>query len=126
VLVHFQRISGGPGVAGQWKEQQFTESTDNGVLSIDVKGDTVAFKETDSVKPVMCKLDGTSVKAGTDRTMAVTKAGARTLKVTYRNDKGEVQRENTFEVSADGKMLTETDRTPAPSPSTMSVTFHRM
>jgi len=32
------------------------------VLSIAVNGDTVDFKETDSPKPIACKLDGTETK----------------------------------------------------------------
>jgi hypothetical protein len=43
--------------------------------------------------------------------------------VTYSNN-GEVQRVNTFVLSPDGKMVKETDVTPAPSPSTMPVSFH--
>lgn len=126
MTIHFRRTSGGPGVAGQWKEERFSESTDNGVLSIEVKGDSVAFKETDNVKAITCKLDGTPTKLPGGGSMAVTKAGARTLKVTYRGDDGKVRRENTFAVSADGKSMLETDVTPAPSHSVMSVTLHKM
>jgi hypothetical protein len=56
--------------------------------------------------------------------MSVKMEGPRTLKVTY-SDHGEVQRVNTFVLSPDGKMIKETDVTPAPSPSTMSVSFHK-
>ena len=42
-----------------WKETSFNESQETGVLTILVKGDSVDFKETDSDKPVTCKLDGT-------------------------------------------------------------------
>ena len=50
--------------------------------------------------------------------------GPRTLKVTYSNS-GEVQRENIFVLSPDGKMVKETDVTSAPSTSTMSVMFNK-
>jgi hypothetical protein len=56
--------------------------------------------------------------------MSVKQDGPRTLKVTYSND-GKVARENTFVLSPDGKTVNETDVTPAPSPSKMSVTFHK-
>ncbi|WP_162601360.1 hypothetical protein [Occallatibacter savannae] len=47
-----KRLSGGPGFSGVWKETSFTESQDNGVLTIEVKGDSVDFKETRSRLPV--------------------------------------------------------------------------
>ncbi len=118
-----KRVSGGPGMAGEWTEMKVIESQDTGILAINVTGDSVALKETDNDKPITCKLDGTETKIG-DRTMSVKLADPHTLKVTY-SLAGKVQRENTFVLSADGKMITETDVTPAPSPSTMSVMFHK-
>jgi hypothetical protein len=94
------------------------------VLAIEVKGDSVDLKETDNDKPITCKLDGTPTTVSGTRTMSVKQDGPRTLKVTYSND-GKVSRENTFVLSADGKTVKETDVTPAPSPSTMSVMFHK-
>ncbi len=119
-----KRISGGEGAPVVWKETGFTESQDTGVLTILVKGDSIDFKETDSAKPVTCKLDGTATSLPGTRTMSVKREGPRTLKVTY-SDRGKVTRENTFVLSANGKTITETDVTPAPSPSTMSVQFHK-
>jgi hypothetical protein len=119
-----KRISGGPGFSGTWKETGFTESQDTGVLTIEVKGDSVDFKETDNDKPITCKLDGTPTTVSGKQTMSVKQDGPRTLKVTYSND-GKVGRENTFVLSGDGKTVKETDVTPPPSPSTMSVTFHK-
>lgn len=120
-----KRISGGPGMKGDWKMISFNESQDTGVIAIEVKGDSIGFKETDNDKPVMLKLDGTPVKFGTG-TMAAKMAGPHTMKVTYAGGDGKVRRDNTFELSADGKTLTETDITPAPSASTMSMKFHKM
>ena len=119
-----KRVSGGPGMAGEWKEVKFAESQDTGILTIKVTGDSVALKETDNDKPTVCKLDGTETKVGDLGTMSVKLADSHTLKVTYSSD-GKVRRENTFVLSADGKMITETDVTPAPSPSTMSVVLHK-
>jgi hypothetical protein len=119
-----KRLSGGPGIAGTWKETGFTESQDNGVLEIKIDGDSVNFKETDNDKGITCKLDGTPTKVSGSRTMSVKQDGPRTLKVTYSND-GKVARENTFVLSSDGKTIKETDVTPAPSASKMSVSFHK-
>src|ERR1700744_4557073 len=90
-----KRIGGsGTGAAGTWKETAFTESQDTGVLSIQVNGDSVDFKETDNDKPVTAKLDGTPTDVGGGRTMSVKMDGPHTLKVTYSTD-GKMQRENT-------------------------------
>lgn len=119
-----KRVSGS-GMNGTWKDVSVTESQDKGILSIHVNGNDVAFKETDNDKPVMLKLDGTPVKF-MGGTMAVKADGPHKLIVTYGGDDGKMRRHNTFEVSADGKTLTETDVTPAPQASTMSVKFHKM
>jgi hypothetical protein len=122
-----KRISGGPGVAGEWKPSGFSESQDTGVLGIQVSGDSVAFKETDSSTPVTCKLDGTPTKVPTlGGGMAVKAVDAHTLKVFYTGDDGKVRRENTFVLSLDGKMISETDFTPAPGAAAMTLLFHKM
>src|SRR5581483_9664352 len=76
-------------------------------------------------KPVNLKLDGTPVKF-MGGTMAVKADGPHKLIVDYAGADGKNRRHNTFELSADGKTLTETDVTPAPQASTMSVKFHKM
>jgi hypothetical protein len=119
-----ERVSGGPGMAGVWKEIKVVESQDMGILAINITGDSVSFKETDRDDGVICKLDGTETKVGDLGTMSVKLADPHTLKVTYRSD-GKVRRENTFVLSADEKMITETDVTPDPSPSTTSLMFHK-
>jgi hypothetical protein len=121
-----KRVSGGPGMDGVWQEFNVVESQDTGILHIKVAGDSVAFQETDTEKPVTCKLDGTPTKVGDDgMTMSVKKVDANTLKVTYTGADGKARRENTFVLSPDGKTIQETDVTPAPSPSKLSVTFHK-
>ena len=121
-----RRVSGGPGLAGEWREVKFASSQDNGILSIEIHDGSVAFKETDSPKPMTCKLDGTETKDGMGGSMSVRMDGSRTLKVTYKDDAGKVRRQNTFVLSADGKKITETDITPAPDTSKMTVAFHKM
>ncbi len=120
-----KRVSGGPGAAGTWKQVSVKESQDKGILSIHVNGNDVAFKETDNDKPVNLKLDGTPMKF-MGGTMAVKADGPHKLIVDYAGADGKNRRHNTFELSADGKTLTETDVTPAPQASTMSVKFHKM
>ena len=53
-------------------------------------------------------------------------ADPHTLKVTYKDGDGKVRRENTFALGEDGTTITETDVTPAPSPSTLSVVLHKI
>jgi len=121
-----KRVSGGPGMSGVWQETSFTESQDNGVLTIKVTGDSIAFKETDSDKPVICKLDGTPTKVSElEATMSVKKVDEHTLKVTYSGTDGKARRENTFVLSSDGKSMTETDVTSPPSVSKMTATLHK-
>lgn len=126
VTVVARRISGGPGVSGTWKATRFDDTGGNGVLTIHVHGNEVDFKETDGDKPITCKLDGTPTKfGGMGRTMTVKLADPHTLKVTYRGADGKVQRENTFVLSADGRTIRETDVTPAPAASTMSLVLRK-
>jgi hypothetical protein len=120
-----ERQSGGPGYGGVWKEVSFTESRETGVLKIKVAGDSISFQETDMPKPVECKLDGTPTKTSDVGTVSIKKVDAHTLKVTY-NSNGKVGRENTFLLSADGKSISETDVTPAPSASKMTLTLNKM
>jgi hypothetical protein len=121
-----KRVSGGPGVAGTWKPVSFSESQDTGVLGIQVTGDSIAFKETDSSTPITCKLDGTPTKVPVlGGGMAVKAIDPHTLKVFYTGDDGKVRRENTFVLSLDGKMISETDFTPAPGAAAMTLLFHK-
>jgi hypothetical protein len=124
VIMVSKKVSGGNGSPVVWKETSFQEPQDTGLLTIMVKGGSVDFKETDAEKPITCKLDGTPTQLSGLRTMSAELVGSHTLKVTY-SSKGEVQRVNTFVLSPDGKTVKETDTTPAPSPSTMTVMFHK-
>jgi hypothetical protein len=120
------RVSG-TNADGMWKETKFGSSDDNGVLMIEVNGDMAKFKETDYQQPLNVKLDGSQTKMGGDgSTVALKLADPHTLKVTYRDSKGKIRRENTFVLSADGKSISETDVTPAPSESKMVLTLHKM
>jgi hypothetical protein len=120
----WNRISGGPGLAGVWKQTYFKESDDTGIMKIHVSGDTITFQETDTPKPMVCKLDGTPTKIDGGE-ISIKLADPHTLKVTYSSD-GKVRRENTFVLSADGKTVQETDLTPPPATSKMNATLHKM
>jgi hypothetical protein len=121
-----KRLSGGTatGDPTTWKEASFSESQDTGVLTVQLHGDSVDFKETDNDKPITCKLDGTPTNVGGQRTMSCRLDNPNTLKVTYSNN-GKVARENTFILTQDGQSIQETDVTPAPMPSTMTVVLHK-
>jgi hypothetical protein len=118
-----KRVSGNS-TSAVWKETGFTESQDTGILTIAVNGDSLDLKETDNDKPITCKLDGTPTNVGGTRTMSCKLDGPKTLKVTY-SDGDTVGRSNTFVLSSNGKTIKETDVTPAPQASTMTVTLHK-
>ena len=120
-----ERQSGGPGYGGVWKEVSFSESRETGVLKVKVTGDSISFQETDQPKPMVCKLDGTPTKVSDTGTVSIKKVDAHTLKVTYSSN-GKVGRENTFLLSKDGKSISETDVTPAPTASKMTLTLNKM
>jgi hypothetical protein len=119
-----KKVSGGDGAPTVWKETSFNESQDTGVLTIQVNGSSIDFKETDNDKPITAKLDGTPTDLGGGRSMSVKLEDPHTLKVTYSGG-GTMQRENTFVLSDDGKTVKETDVTPAPAASTMTVMFNK-
>jgi hypothetical protein len=120
-----QRVGEGKGIAGTWRVTAVVESSDTGMLTIRIAGDSIVFKETDQAKPVICKLDGTPTPTTGKQTMSVKMEGPHTLKVTYANN-GKVRRENTFALSLDGNTISETDFTPEPSPSTTTMVLHKM
>ena len=122
----YDRVGSGTGVAGDWREAGFSESQDKGILKIEVTGDSVAFQETDSPKAIVCKLDGTPTAGQGTGMMSVTLVDPHTLKVRYMNKDKAVVRENTFALSLDGKMISETDFTAEPTPSAQTQLLHKM
>jgi hypothetical protein len=126
VTLTYDRIGSGSGMAGTWKQTGFSESQETGILGIEITGDRIAFRETDSPKPMICKLDGTPTITNGKNTMTVTAVDPHTLKVKYISGDGTVTRENTFALSLDGKMISEVDFTADPTPSAETQLFHKM
>jgi hypothetical protein len=120
-----ERESGGPGPGGEWKEVTFSSSQDNGILSIEVNGDTVEFKEADSPKAIACKLDGADTRLPSGGSVSMMLADPHRLKMTYKDQDGQLWRERTFTLSHDGTTITERDVRPGPSSSIMSVVLRK-
>jgi hypothetical protein len=120
-----QRVGEGKGIAGTWRVTAVVESSETGMMTIRIVGDSIVFKETDQAKPVVCKLDGTPTAMSGTQTVSIKMEGPHTLKVVYASN-GKVRRENTFALSLDGNTISETDFTPDPSPSTTTMVLHRM
>ncbi|MGB7354131.1 MAG: hypothetical protein WBD06_10545 [Acidobacteriaceae bacterium] len=120
-----KRLSGGPGLAGVWKTVSVRESMVD-PMTIAIHGDSIDFKETDQPKPLTVKLDGSETTVpGLGGSVSIRLVDPHTLKVVYSSDH-KVRRENTFALGLDGKTISETDFTPDPSASTMTVILHRM
>jgi hypothetical protein len=121
-----ERVSGGPGVAGDWREVKNSDSRENGMLTIAITADVVAYKDAQSQALVNCNLSGAESQIGSEGSLSMKLADPHTLRVTYKNHDGRVWRENTYALSEDGMTITEIDVSPAPSPSMLSVVFHKM
>jgi hypothetical protein len=108
----FQRVSGGPGLAGKWKSQSY-KSSSPGVLEFIPSGaDGLTFKMVDMNMTCDSKLDGKDYPCsgptlGTGWTIALTKTGARTLGLVVKKD-GKPMYKYVYTPSADGKTMTET------------------
>jgi hypothetical protein len=113
----FERVSGGPGLAGKWKTKNMKSSSPS-VLEFAPKGaDGLAFKIVDMDMACDSKLDGKDYPCSGPTlapgwTVALTSSGPRGLDMTVKN-KGKVVFKMAYTVSADGKTLTETGATAA-------------
>jgi hypothetical protein len=108
----FQRVSGGPGLAGTWKAAKMS-STSPAVIEIAAKGaDGLVLKFVDQGGVCDAKFDGKDHPAtGTlwpaGWTCVVAKGGDQAFNVTWKKD-GKPMYQSTFSASTDGKTLTET------------------
>jgi hypothetical protein len=108
----FQRVSGGPGLAGKWKTQNVKISSPGPMEFMPSGGDGLAFKEPEMGFSCESKLDGkdypcTGPTLPPGWTIAMNKAGARSLDMVVKQN-GKPFWKYTFTVAPDGKSMTET------------------
>jgi hypothetical protein len=115
----FERVSGGPGLAGKWKGTNMKSSSPN-LLELAPSGtDGMTFKIVDMGLTCDCKLDekdypctGPTLSEGW--TVALATSGLRSLNMTVKQNGKELYKV-VYTVSADGKTLTETGTASATS-----------
>ena len=109
--VVLQRVSGGPGLAGQWKTKNL-KSTSPNVLELAPSGaDGLVYRVLDLNMTCDARLDGkyypcSGPTLGSGWTLAWLKTGPRLLEWSVQMN-GKPMYKGTFTVSADGKTLTE-------------------
>jgi hypothetical protein len=107
----YDRVSGGPGLAGKWKTKKVSGSS--GEIEIIASGaDGLTFKDLSQGMTCVGKTDGkdfpcTGPMMPPGFTVAYKKSGARSLGITVKKD-GKTFFEATYTVAADGKTMTET------------------
>jgi hypothetical protein len=110
--VTMQRVSGGPGLASQWKTKNLKSSSPN-VMELAPSGaDGLVYKVLDMNMTCDAKLDGkyypcSGPTLGPGWTLAWLKAGPHLLEYSVQIN-GKPMYKGAFTVSADGKTLTET------------------
>jgi hypothetical protein len=112
----YERLSGGPGLAGKWKTKNLKIGSP-GTLSISPSGSdglTLTFVEEKGT--CSAKLDGKDYPATgpiwpSGWTCMIAKNGATALDVTWKRE-GKVMFKDTFSPSADGKTLTDVSAVP--------------
>src|ERR1039457_5345665 len=111
-----QRVSGGPGLAGQWKTKNL-KSTSPNVLELAPSGaDGLVYRVLDLNMTCDARLDGkyypcSGPTLGSGWTLAWLKTGPRLLEWSVQMN-GKPMYKGTFPVSADGKTLTENGGAP--------------
>jgi hypothetical protein len=123
----YERVSGGPSLAGTWKTKKVSGAS--GTLEITPSGtDGLIFKDPDMGMTCEAKLDGkdypcTGPMLPPGFTVAM-KNAARSLDLTVKKD-GKPFFKGTYAVAADGKSMTETSA-PASGGEKMKIFFDRM
>lgn len=109
--ISFQRVSGGPGLAGKWRTRNLNTSSPD-TLSLTPKGnDGLAISLGNTGGVCDAKFDGrdypaTSPVWPSGWTCTIARNGARGVALTWKKD-GKEMYKNTLAVSADGMTLTE-------------------
>ena len=110
-VMTFQRVSGGPGLAGKWKTKNLKMSSP-AVLALTPSGpDGLTLTFVDENANCAAKFDGKDYPATgamwpSGWTCALAKSGARAFDVTWKKD-GKPMYKGTFTASGDGKTITE-------------------
>jgi hypothetical protein len=107
----FQRVSGGPGLAGKWRINKVKNSSASVLELAASANDGMSFRESDMGLSCDSKLDGkdypcTGPTLPPGFTVAMTKAGARSMDMVVKKD-GKPFYKVTYTVGADGKSMTE-------------------
>lgn len=110
--ITFERVSGGPGLAGKWKTRK-VESGSPPVLEMAASGsDGLSYKVADMDLSCEVKFDGkdypcTGPTLAPGWTVATTRKGARALDMTVKKD-GKLLYKVTYTVASDGRSMAET------------------
>jgi hypothetical protein len=120
----FERVSGGPGLAGKWKAKNMKSSSPS-LLELTPKDDGLTFKIVDMGLTCDTTLDGkdypcTGPTLSAGWTVAFAPSGARSLNMTIKNNGKELYKV-VYTASPDGKTLTETGTATATSEKTKVV-----
>jgi hypothetical protein len=107
----YERVSGGPGLAGKWKTKNVKMSAP-GVVDIAAKGDGVVIKFVDEGGVCDARFDGKDYPAtgpmwASGWTCVIAKNGANALDYTWKKDNKTLYK-GTMTASADSKTLTDT------------------
>jgi hypothetical protein len=110
-VVVFQRVSGGPGLAGKWQTRNVKSSSPNVVELTPSGTDGLTFKVVDMGLTCDAKLDGkdypcTGPTLSPGWTLALTRSGASALDMTVKMN-GKPLYKMAYTASRDGKTLTE-------------------
>jgi hypothetical protein len=110
--VVYQRVSGGPGLAGKWKTRGVKSSSPKVMQVAMSSDDGLTFKIVDLNIVCDAKFDGkdypaTGPTAAPGFTIAIKKAGPRGFEMTQKHN-GKALYQSTMTASADGKTLTST------------------
>ena len=111
VNMTFQRVSGGPGLAGTWKAAKLSSNSPTAIEIVAKGTDGLVFKYVDQGGQCDGRLDGKDHPASgsiwpSGWTCVMTKSGDRGFDITWKKD-GKAMYKSTYVASADGKTLIE-------------------
>jgi hypothetical protein len=124
----YQRVSGGPGLAGKWKSTSVKTSSPEAIEFAPFGGDGITFRSPAFEMSCNGKFDGkdyscTGPLVSPGWTYSVTQEGPRAMTTTVKKD-GKAMYRDTYTVSADGKTMTDTSSAVATG-ETMRIVYNR-